>query len=309
MNDQLIGEVLAEVTRSGIVESIHTGHFVALNADGSVLLQKGEPSAIIFPRSSIKAIQASAMVRHGLRLEPRLLALVCASHSGLKMHQDGVLEILSRAGLDERVLQNAKGKPLDENERSKISEPTRLAMNCSGKHAGMILTSHLNGWPIESYLDQFHPLQVACKKELENLANEKVSLIGKDGCGAPLFAISLIGLARAISNLTKSSDWIHQGVIKSCKEFPEMVAGVGRLTTQMMQSVSGLFMKEGAEGVEVASLPDGRTFAFKVSDGSTRSFPTLVTASLKLFGVDTPIEGEKIYGGEEVVGTIRAILK
>ena len=85
-----------------------------------------------------------------------------------------------------------------------------------------------------------------------------------------------------------------------------MVAGVGRLTTQMMENVPGLFMKDGAEAVEIASLPDGRTFVFKVSDGSLRSFRTLIHACLKSFGVDSPFEPEKVMGGPRVIGTIRA---
>ena len=100
----MLGEVLAEVTRSGIVESVHAGHLVLLNADGSILFQKGDPTLNIYSRSSLKSIQASAMVRAGLDIEPRLLALVCASHAGTPMHQQGALAILAKAGLDEHSL-------------------------------------------------------------------------------------------------------------------------------------------------------------------------------------------------------------
>ena len=87
----MLGEVLAEVTRTGVVESVHAGHLVLLNADGSILFQKGDPTLDIYSRSSLKSIQASAMVRAGLDIEPRLLALVCASHSGTPMHQQGAV--------------------------------------------------------------------------------------------------------------------------------------------------------------------------------------------------------------------------
>ena len=112
-----MSEILAEVTRSGVVESQHSGHVVLLNADGTILLSLGNPQAPIFPRSTIKAIQASAMIRSGLTLEPRLLALVAASHSGAKMHQEGALEILASVGLNENALLNATDKPLGEDER------------------------------------------------------------------------------------------------------------------------------------------------------------------------------------------------
>jgi L-asparaginase II len=304
------GEILAEITRSGVVESAHSGHMVLLNSDGSVHLSKGDPSQLTYPRSSIKSIQTSAMVRSGLKLEPRLLALVSASHSGAAMHQEGALEILATVGLTEKDLQNAKDKPLGEIERRAWAdkEPTRLAMNCSGKHAGMLATCVAAGWPTANYLEAAHPLQVAIKKELENLASEEVALTSADGCGAPLFLFSLHGLARAMRAITISTDPIHQSVVQSCRDFPEMVAGEKRLTTRLMREVPGLFMKEGAEGVEVATLADGRTIVFKVSDGSQRPFETLMVAALAEFGISVTDTTERIYGGSEAIGSIRARL-
>ena len=305
-----MSEILAEVTRSGVVESQHSGHVVLLNADGTILLSLGNPQAPIFPRSTIKAIQASAMIRSGLTLEPRLLALVAASHSGAKMHQEGALEILASVGLNENALLNATDKPLGEEERRAWGSqpPTSLAQNCSGKHSGMLATCVINNWPLDSYLDPSHPLQIACRTELETLAQEKVSLTSIDGCGAPLFMLSLNGLARAIHNITVSQDPIHQEVLQACRDYPEMVAGEGRLTTRMMREIPGLFMKEGAEGVEVGSLADGSTFVFKIDDGSWRAFGPLVVAALEKFGISATPEETPIYGGNKVVGSIRAIL-
>ena len=304
------GQTLAEITRSGVVESVHTGHLVILNSDGSVHLTKGDPTQLTYPRSTIKSIQTSAMIRSGLKLEPRLLALVSASHSGADMHQKGALEILASVGLGEKDLQNAKDKPLGESERRAwgSQEPTRLAMNCSGKHAGMLATCVAAGWPTANYLDPAHPLQVAIKKELENLAGEEVALTSADGCGAPLFLISLHGLARAMRAITISTDPIHQSVVQACRDFPEMVAGENRLTTRLMREVPGLFMKEGAEGVEVATLADGRTIVFKVSDGSIRPFETLMVAALAEFGINVEDKTERIYGGSEAIGSMRACI-
>lgn len=304
------GEILAEITRSGVVESVHSGHLVILNSDGSVHLSKGDPTQLTYPRSTIKSIQTSAMIRNGLNLEPRLLALVSASHSGAAMHQDGALEILASAGLAEKDLQNAKDKPLGEIERRAwgTQEPTRLAMNCSGKHAGMLATCVAAGWSTQNYLDPEHPLQIAIKKELEKLAGEDVSLTSADGCGAPLFLISLMGLARAMRAITISTDPIHQSVVQACRDFPEMVAGEKRLTTRLMREVPGLFMKEGAEGVEVATLADGRTIVFKVSDGSIRPFETLMVAALAEFGINVTDTTERVYGGSEAIGAIRACI-
>jgi len=300
--------VLAEYVRDGFVESVHRGYLLALNADGSTNLALGNSEQLIFPRSCVKSIQGAAMVRAGLKLEPRLLALGCSSHSGSAEHLSTVREILALAKLDESALQCMLDRPLGEEDRRAWGDkpPTRISMNCSGKHAAMLLTCVTNGWPIESYLDPAHPLQIAIKAELEALAGEAITLTSTDGCGAPLFLMSLAGLARAIRAITLSTDEVHQSVMSASRAFPEMVAGKGRLTTQMMEAVPGLYMKDGAEAVEVASMTDGRTLVFKVSDGSLRPFRVLVHAGLKRLGIDSPYEAENVLGGDRVIGAIRA---
>jgi L-asparaginase II len=300
--------VLAEYIRDGFVESVHRGYLLALNADGSTNLALGDSDKLIFPRSTIKSIQGAAMVRAGLNLEPRLLALGCSSHSGSTAHLAAVREILAVAKLDESALQCMVDKPLGDAERREWGEKaaTRISMNCSGKHAAMLLTCVTNGWPIANYLDPAHPLQVAIKSELETLAGERITLTSTDGCGAPLFLLTLSGLAKAIREITISKDPIHQSVMAASRAFPEMVAGKGRLTTQMIEAVPGLYMKDGAEAVEVASMPDGRTLVFKVSDGSLRPFRVLVHAGLQRLGIDSPYEPENVMGGDRIIGNIRA---
>jgi L-asparaginase II len=301
----MLGEVLAEVTRGGVVESVHAGHLVLLNADGSILFQKGDPTLNIYSRSSLKSIQASAMVRAGLDIETRLLALTCASHAGMPMHQQGALAILAKAGLDEHSLKCVLDRPLDE-ELRRTAEPTRLAMNCSGKHAGMLATCVVNGWPTDSYLDPEHPLQLAIKGEVEQMSGEKVAGVSVDGCGAPLFLFSLLGLASAIRNLTISTDAVHQEVAQACRDYPEMVSGPGRLATRMMQNIPGLFMKDGAEAVNVASLHDGRTLAIKISDGNARAMPAITAAALAKFDIDAHEVPVNTLGAGLPVGVIRA---
>ena len=310
MSNDFRGEVLAELTRNGLVESIHTGHLIMLNADGSVHKIKGSVDMPIFPRSTVKCMQASAMVRNGLKLEPRLLALAQASHSGAAMHQAGVLEILAGVGLSESDLQCAFDKPLGDAERIAWGDKaaTRLAMNCSGKHAGMLATCVANGWDIKTYLNADHPLQVAVLAEIESLAGAKVSNKTFDGCGAPLFALTTRELANAIRNITISKDQVHVEVMNAARGYPEMVAGEGRLTTRTMKSVPGLFMKEGAEAVEVVSMSDGRTLVFKISDGSWRAFGAIMHAALLEWGITTTEEAFNVYGGANIVGGMRAVL-
>ena len=308
INDKFAGEVLAKVTRGDLVESLHLGHLIVLNADGSTYLSKGSPELPIYPRSAIKSLQAAAMLKAGLKVEENELAIICASHSGSQSHIDLVTKMLTSRGLSTSQLKNAVDKPLGEKEKIAWGEKpaSQLAQNCSGKHAGMLITCQQNGWDMKSYLDLDHPLQVVIKNEMEVLAGEKVSAVSVDGCGAPLFAISLGGLARAISNLVQSKDDLHQQIVSACTKYPELVAGDGRLTTRMMQAVPGLFMKEGAEGVQVCALSDGRVIAIKIIDGSWRPVAPIIMEIFKKWGVEMPDESVKIYGGASVIGGVIA---
>jgi L-asparaginase II len=310
INEKFAGEVLAKVTRGDLVESLHLGHLIVLNADGSACLSKGSPELPIYPRSAIKSLQAAAMLKAGLKVEADELAIICASHSGSQKHIDLVAKMLTSREISISELKNAVDKPLGEKEKISWGDkaPSQLAQNCSGKHAGMLITCQQNGWDMKTYLDLNHPLQVAIKNEIEELAGEKVSAVSVDGCGAPLFAISLIGLARAISNLVKSEAYLYQQIVLACTKYPELVAGDGRLTTRMIQAVPGLFIKEGAEGVQVCALSDGRVIVIKIIDGSWRPVAPIIMEIFKSWGVEMPDESVKIYGGEHVVGCVTPLI-
>jgi L-asparaginase II len=306
--NKFAGEVLAEVTRGGVVESLHLGHLIVLNADGSTYLSKGSPELAIFPRSAVKSLQASAMLKAELVVDDQELAMICASHSGNQIHIDLVTKMLEKRNIALTALKNAIDKPLGEKEKINWGDKpgTQLTQNCSGKHAGMLITCQQNDWDMNTYLEMNHPLQIAVKNEIELLAGEKVSASTFDGCGAPLFAISLTGLARAISTLVKSNDPIYKQIVKACTTYPELVAGEGRLTTRMMRGVPGLFMKEGAEGIEVCALSDGRVIAIKIIDGSWRPVAPIIMEVFKRWGVAMPDESVKIYGAGSVIGEVIA---
>jgi L-asparaginase II len=308
INDKFTGEVLAKVTRGDLVESLHLGHLIVLNEDGSTYLSKGSPELPIYSRSAIKSLQAAAMLKAGLKVEENELAIICASHSGSQSHIDLVTKMLTSRGITTSQLKNAVDKPLGEKEKITWGDKaaSQLVQNCSGKHAGMLIACQQNGWDMNTYLDLNHPLQVAIKNEIEELSGEKVSATSVDGCGAPLFAISLIGLAKAISNLVKSKEDLYQQIVLACTKYPELVAGDGRLTTRMMRAVPGLFMKEGAEGVQVCALSDGRVIAIKIIDGSWRPVAPIIMEIFKRWGVAMPDESVKIYGGASVIGRVIA---
>ncbi|MGA0865979.1 MAG: asparaginase [Candidatus Nanopelagicaceae bacterium] len=308
MNEPFQDEILVEVVRGGMVESVHHGRLLLVDGAGKDLLALGGVDQLIYPRSAIKTIQASAMVRAGLRLDPKELALVCASHAGSAIHQESALRILKSVGLDERALKNTPDKPLGVTERREWGdrEATSLAANCSGKHAGMVATASINGWDIDSYKDPSHPLQMAIRDEFESLSGESIKHVSVDGCGAPLFAMTLRGVVRAIHAITHSDVPVHREVVAACTSFPEMVSGKGRVVTEAMERIPGLLVKDGAEGVMIASLPGSGTLCWKMSDGSNRGDRPLLSASLSHLGITLNFDQIPIYGDGKVVGEVRA---
>ena len=302
-----IGEILLEVVRNDLVESVHAGHLLIVDGDGKTKLSLGDTDTPIYPRSAIKGIQAAAMVRAGLKLTPAQLALVCASHAGSPAHLANAESILKSVNLDERALRNTPDKPLDPKERAAWGdrEATSLAANCSGKHAGMLATCMANGWDIATYKDPAHPLQLAIKEEFESLSGEKIMKIGVDGCGAPLFALSIQAITRAMLHLVNSTDPVHQEVVAACTSNPIMVSGIGRLPTNLMSEVPGLFVKDGAEGVMVMASKQG-AITWKMSDGSGRGGATLAHATLLHLGIEIKRDVEPVMGDGRVVGEIRA---
>jgi L-asparaginase II len=300
--------VLAELVRSGLIESTHSGHLILIAADGTYFLTLGEVDAEMYPRSAIKSLQASAMVRAGLELNDEQLALVCASHGGTNRHQEVALEILKSVGLSETELQNTPDVPLDRKARIKWGDKpaTSLAANCSGKHAGMLATCVVNGWDVKTYRDADHPLQIAIANEIKDLIGQPVSRTSVDGCGAPLFSMSTRSIAIAARRMRIDSDPVFTKVISACLEHPEMILAEGAFDTRMMRAVPGLFVKGGAESVMLASLADGSAIAWKISDGSNRVNGPIMKAALAKFGINIEGEAVDVLGGGKVVGSLSA---
>lgn len=310
-----IPPVLAEVVRSGFVEGHHRGSLVLLAADGSVELALGDPAAPVYPRSANKPMQAAAMLRAGLELSGERLALAAASHSGEGFHLELVRTMLTEFGLRESDLQTPPDLPLDPVEAESYLAAgqvrDRVTMNCSGKHAAMIATSAANGWPLDSYLDPEHPLQRLVLEVVQESSGERVAHVGTDGCGAPLMALTLTGLARAYRAFVLGAPGTpERRVADAMRAHPEYVAGTRRPDTWLMREVPGVLSKMGAESVQAVALPDGRALAFKIDDGAPRAMGPVLARALELLGVDSPVVariGEMpLLGGAERVGSIRA---
>lgn len=310
-----ISPVLAEVVRSGFVEGRHRGSLVVLAADGSVELALGDPSTPVFPRSSNKPMQAAAVLRAGLDLSGERLALAAASHSGEGFHLDLVHKMLAEYALVAGDLQTPPDLPLDPAEAETYLAAggvrDKVAMNCSGKHAAMLAACGLNGWDRATYLDPAHPLQQLVHSVVEDASGERVTAVGTDGCGAPLMAISLTGLARAFRSFVLAEPGSpERRVADAMRAHPEYVAGTRRPDTWLMREVPGTLSKMGAEAVQAVALPDGRALAFKVDDGATRALGPVLARALEMLGVDAPVVDRigrmPLLGGGEEVGEVRA---
>ncbi|NKX54900.1 asparaginase [Arthrobacter mobilis] len=307
---------VAEQIRDGLVESVHYGSVIALAADGGTIFSAGDPLALFYPRSSLKPLQAVAMVRAGLRLPAPLLALSAASHSGAGMHQDGARRILDLHGLDEQALENAPDLPYGRAESSEWlrggGAASRLAQNCSGKHAAMAATCVLNGWPVRGYLEPQHPLQQAIAGVVSELTGEEPALVSTDGCGTPLFALTLRGMARAFGLIASAAPGTAEATVAAAmRAHPEQVAGDGRDVTELMRRLPGLLAKDGFEGLQLAGLPDGRALAIKIADGSDRARLPVTLHALQAMGLDDGALGvlgpEPVLGGGRPVGRLRAV--
>jgi L-asparaginase II len=307
--------VLARVIRSGFDECEHHGSLVAIDSDGSILFSVGEPARPMFPRSSNKPIQAVGMVRAGLDLPLDLLALAGASHSGEDVHMTQVERILAGAGLSASALQCPPSYPMDVASHERMieehREPDRVHANCSGKHAAMLATCVAAGWPIETYLDPAHPLQQVLGDTVAELAREPVAAIGIDGCGAPIFGISVLGLARAFSAIAvgTSGTGEHQ-VAEAFRANPILTSGSTRDERFLVEGLPGTLAKAGAEGCYAVALPDGRAVALKVGDGAERARSVVMAEALHRLGVEAPVVTSQlripVLGGGHDVGEVVA---
>lgn len=315
---------LAVVERSGFVESRHVGSAIVLGSDGSVVRSLGAPNAPVFPRSSMKPFQAIAVMGAGVPLEGAAAVLATASHGGTPAHLSVVRGLLAQAQLTEDALQCPNDWPLDSGARDDAiragDHKQPLFMNCSGKHAAMLLACMVNGWPTESYLDPQHPMQQQVRDVVERLTGDKVVATGIDGCGAPVFAMALSTLARGIQRIATASESSPFALYRNAATLKNAVLangwaidGPGRANTLVIDEL-GVFAKLGAEGVMVMAAPDGTTVALKILDGSLRAASIVALSLLADAGaierqaVDAlaPRLDLAVYGRGVQVGEIRA---
>ena len=302
--------VVVELVRGDVVESVHAVSLVVLAPDGSVVTTAGDVDRPVYGRSALKPAQAVAVLEAGADLTEAEIALAAASHSGEPGHLAAVTALLARHGLTPDALRCVPDLPLGvDAARAYLAAghaPGPLAMNCSGKHAAMLVAAH--GDP--GYLDPDHPVQRACRDALADLAGP-VLAASTDGCGAPAFATTLVDLARLPWALAHAAAGTTPArVATAMRVHPWLVAGTGRLETGLMTEVPGTLAKSGAEGVLVAALPDGTALAAKVDDGHSRALGPVLLDVLAAADVPVPPEvvavaAPAVVGGSRPVGRLR----
>lgn len=298
--------VVAELVRAGLVESRHWGIAALVGSDGKLIDEIGKSKRLIFPRSSVKPLQAVAARRAGLKLSGAALAITCGSHQGTEAHAKLVEEILVSAGQSLDSLQCPLAWPGSVEAAIAAGSQKREYFNCSGKHAGFLAAAVAAGFPTDSYLSPEHPLQKLITEVIEEYSGEKVLFSTIDGCGAPLHTITVEGLARAIGTFTATDTAIVDAMLGNAWA----VDGHGTADTLLMEA--GYIAKLGAEGVFVIGTKDGHGVAVKIADGNLRAAPLVAMGLLHKNGLmETALYEElfdkisqKVTGGSQVTGRL-----
>jgi L-asparaginase II len=316
-------EELAVLVRNDFIESRHAGSVVVIDPSGKVLFSKGDPSALIFPRSAMKLFQAMGIFSTGIELSPTFTALATSSHTGSAAHVELVRELLATGGFTEADLQCATEWPVNKDMLKQVYKADGGALPiyhcCSGKHAAMLLACKQEGWPTENYLDRDHPLQIRILEAVEYLTGETITSTAVDGCGAPVHAMPLVALASGVAKMHAADESAPMNIKKSADSLfatmlanPWVVGDHGEPDTTIMEEL-GFTAKSGYEGVFIVSTPDGTTVATKILDGNLRTAPIVALQALVRAGA---LEQSKldaliprlhadVYGGGKVVGELR----
>ncbi|GBF06910.1 L-asparaginase II [Deinococcus aerius] len=290
-------------TRGGLAESVHTVHVAVVDREGRRVASCGDADLITFPRSSSKPVQALPLALSAPDLPPDELAIACASHAGTPEHLAVVERLLARSGSTVDDLRCGTHPPFDPGVAADLirrdEKPTPLHHNCSGKHAGMLLSCVLHGWPREGYTEHGHPLQVRIRElhaELGGVPLDDVR-VGTDGCSVPALALPLHGAARVFARLAAPGGELApalERIFRAMTAHPFLIAGAGRLDTTLMPLVPGLAAKMGAEafyGMALRDTPKGPLgVAFKIMDAGERARPHVALAVLG--GLGLPVTEE-----------------
>jgi L-asparaginase II len=297
---------LLRIERGEVEEGVQRGHLAVVDASGTVVTSKGDPSRLTYFRSCAKPFQAIAALQTGIvarfELTAEHVAIMCASHSGEPRHVAVVRDLLAHADIDESSLQCGAHWPYDEAAasvvRREMTEPLAVFNNCSGKHSGMLAAARVLEAPLASYLETSHPVQQHIRQVVEQFtgcASTDV-IYGIDGCSAPNAAVPLSAMARSFAQLVTSDDGAARTAVEAMTTHPFLIGGSKRFDTALMEVTDGrLLAKGGAAGAHcIADRRSGRGLAVKLEDVDGTWVSVAVMAALAGLGWLTPAEQQAL---------------
>lgn len=297
-----MSEILVEVRRGPMVESVHRGDIAVVDRDGRTVASVGDPHKVTFWRSSAKPVQVLSLIESGgaerFGFTSPEIAVMCASHSGEEFHLAAVRSILAKIGLTEAALACGSHLPLHEESAHRMLAAGRKAgevhCNCSGKHSGMLALAVLMGVDVNGYWRPEHPVQQRILETIADLAETEPGAIplGVDGCGVPVHGLSLSQMALAYARLSTGAGMsparqaAARRVVSAMQSNPEMIAGTGRLCTAILSAGQAyLVAKGGAEAVYcVGHVDKGYGIAVKIEDGNSRATGPSILEALRQMG-------------------------
>jgi len=307
-----VNPILVDVYRGATLESRHRGAVAAFDANGSLIYSLGNIDALVFPRSSLKPIQAIPLLESGaaaqFQMSTEEIALACASHGAEQSHREVLTGWMRRVDLDESLLACGPSLPLHNDSAHQWlregGQPMQHLHNCSGKHTGMLTLARHLGLTVDGYDEYTHQTQQLWMSVLSDLSGLDCNALpwDRDGCGLPALAMPLRDFARALSGFcapekqTATRAEAMSEILRCMNANPLMVAGSDRCCTATMQAHDDLVVKTGAEGVFAAIAPSAKiAVALKIDDGATRAADAALGAVLKKLNILTPEQYESLH--------------
>jgi L-asparaginase II len=313
---------LVRVVRSGLEESVHVGHVAVCDSDGRLIAAMGDPDRLVFARSSMKPIQASVSLgRIGVDLPDELIAISAASHHAEPRHLNAVRRLLRAGGVTQSALRCPPALPAHADDIARTgARRRRIFYNCSGKHAAMLGACAAAAWPLETYVERDHPLQREIEKAVVRATDVQDPTIGVDGCGVPVFGLTLRAMATAFARLARPERLgplasKANRVVAAMRAHPFLIAGTNGADTVVMEAARGVVCKYGAEALHCAGvLEQGIGVAVKIADGGERAAGPALVRALTLLEALTrdererlqPIARRPVLGGGQPVGEMVA---
>ncbi len=285
--------------RGKVLDLTHYGHLCVVDAASRVRFAAGEPDTVVYYRSASKPLQALPVVQRRLDqqfgLSEEETVLFAGSHAGEEFHVAALRRILEKTGLTEDMLvmsPAAPAHPTANERRIQAGLPRRrLYHNCAGKHLALMLLQRALGAQVRDYWKPDAPAQEAVRRAVVQMSECDNMDEGVDGCGVPVFAVPLKGVATAFLNLAAPERIPDDSLRDAAARFvprihhhPLMMRGTGYLCS-LLNEDPNIVAKGGANGVYGLALKKEKLgVAFKFTDGTEDGWPLVVLETLRGLG-------------------------